>query len=121
MKLLKNVLKNLYKQIICFFTLLFCKTKEKEQIKKSDSDYVERERFNDVLMNAINSNQFKYHYLRDSNLTYKQKYKFFSEETIEEKVIRILKYDFEKSHGISFDVFMNVYKEIIEKNPEKLI
>lgn len=42
-------------------------------------------------------------------------------ETEEEKVIRILKGDFEKTFGISWDRFQIVYNKILESNPEKLI
>jgi len=41
--------------------------------------------------------------------------------TPEEKVLRLLKYDFEKKVGISFEQFICVYKEILKNNPEKLI
>ena len=42
-------------------------------------------------------------------------------ETDEEKVIRLLKHDFEENNGISFEKFMDVYHNIVENNPEKLI
>ena len=42
-------------------------------------------------------------------------------ETEEDKVIRLLKGDFEKKTGITFERFIEVYNSILEKNPEKLI
>lgn len=42
-------------------------------------------------------------------------------ETDEEIVLRLLKHDFEDCCGISFDKFIEIYHEILEQNPEKLI
>lgn len=42
-------------------------------------------------------------------------------ETDEEKVIRILKKDFEEKHGMTFDKFIETYQKILEESPEKLI
>ena len=42
-------------------------------------------------------------------------------ETEEEKVIKLLKGDFEKKTGITFERFIEVYNSILENNPEKLI
>ena len=42
-------------------------------------------------------------------------------ETDEEKVIRILKKDFEVKHGMTFDKFIETYQKILEESPEKLI
>lgn len=42
-------------------------------------------------------------------------------ETNEQKVIRLLRGDFEKKLGISFEDFMNTYNHLVETNPDKLI
>jgi hypothetical protein len=42
-------------------------------------------------------------------------------ETDEAKVIRLVKGDFEKQIGMSFDRFQEILKTIITENPEKLI
>lgn len=42
-------------------------------------------------------------------------------ETDEEKVIRILKKDFELKHGMTFDKFIEIYQKILSESPEKLI
>ena len=42
-------------------------------------------------------------------------------ETDEAKVVRILKGDFEKKFGITFDKFTETYHKMLEKCPEKLI
>lgn len=42
-------------------------------------------------------------------------------ETDEAKVIRLVKGDFEKQIGMSFDRFQEILKTIISVNPEKLI
>lgn len=42
-------------------------------------------------------------------------------ETDNDVVIRFIKGDFEKVTGMSFDKFKDVYMDILEKNPEKLI
>jgi hypothetical protein len=42
-------------------------------------------------------------------------------ETPHDKVIRLLKGDFEKTHGITFEKFIETYNDILENNPEKLI
>ena len=49
------------------------------------------------------------------------KYKKPTLETDEEKVIRILKKDFEAKHGMTFDKFVEVYQKILSESPEKLI
>ena len=41
--------------------------------------------------------------------------------TTEEIVIKLLKGDFEEKCGLSFDEFMETYKNLLEKHPEKLI
>ena len=43
------------------------------------------------------------------------------QETDQDKVARILKGDFEKQFGITFEKFIEVYHDIVENNPEKLI
>lgn len=43
------------------------------------------------------------------------------DETDEEKVVRLIKGDFEEMHGISFSKFQRIYKEILKNNPEKFI
>lgn len=45
----------------------------------------------------------------------------FDTETDEEKVVRILKGDFEKKFGMTYEKFKNVYDIILRDNPEKLI
>lgn len=42
-------------------------------------------------------------------------------ETDEDIVIRLLKKDFERNNGISFDRFIAAYNLLIENAPEKLI
>ncbi len=42
-------------------------------------------------------------------------------ETNEQKVIRILKGDFEKKFGMTFEKFIETYNGILENSPEKLI
>lgn len=42
-------------------------------------------------------------------------------ETEEETVIRLLKGDFEEETGISFERFMEIYNDIMQRTPEKLI
>ena len=42
-------------------------------------------------------------------------------ETTQETVIRMLKGDFQKVVGVSFEDFMEAYHSLIENNPEKLI
>ena len=42
-------------------------------------------------------------------------------ETDEEIVIKLLKGDFKKQCGIDFEKFIEVYNDIIENHPEKLI
>jgi hypothetical protein len=42
-------------------------------------------------------------------------------ETDEEIVIRMLRGDFEKTVGISFGRFFELYRNIVENKPEKLI
>lgn len=42
-------------------------------------------------------------------------------ETEHEKVVRILKGDFEKKFGMSYDRFVEIYNEILKNDPEKLI
>lgn len=42
-------------------------------------------------------------------------------EAEHDKVVRILKGGFEKSFGMSFERFLEVYREIVKNHPEKLI
>lgn len=42
-------------------------------------------------------------------------------ETDADKVVRILKHDFEKKHGMTFDKFIEVYNDLLKNNPERLI
>lgn len=42
-------------------------------------------------------------------------------ETQKEFVVRLMKTDFERTHGMSFDKFMEVCKDIHENNPEMII
>lgn len=42
-------------------------------------------------------------------------------ETTQETVIRMLKGDFQKVVGVSFEDFIEAYHSLIENNPEKLI
>lgn len=42
-------------------------------------------------------------------------------ETDEDKVVRILKGDFENKFGMTYEKFIEMYNEILKKNPEKLI
>ncbi len=42
-------------------------------------------------------------------------------ETEHEKVVRILKGDFEKKFGMTFERFIEVYHDMMEQHPEKLI
>jgi hypothetical protein len=42
-------------------------------------------------------------------------------ETEEEKVLRIVKCDFEDKFGITIERFQQVYESIVETSPEKLI
>ena len=44
-----------------------------------------------------------------------------SKETDEDKVARILKGDFEKKFGMTFEKFIEVYHKMLENSPEKLI
>jgi len=43
------------------------------------------------------------------------------EETEEDKVIKILKGGFEKKFNMSFEKFIEIYNNILENSPEKLI
>lgn len=38
-----------------------------------------------------------------------------------DKVVKILKGDFEKKFGMTYDRFVEIYNEILKNNPEKLI
>ena len=42
-------------------------------------------------------------------------------ETYQQLVIRMIKGDFEKFTGLSFDRFCEIYKQTLENEPEKLI
>ena len=42
-------------------------------------------------------------------------------ETEHDKVVRILKGDFEKRFGMKFERFIEVYHEIVKDHPERLI
>lgn len=44
-----------------------------------------------------------------------------AKESEEDKVARILKGDFEKQFGITFEKFIEVYHRMLEHSPEKLI
>ena len=50
---------------------------------------------------------------------------FFScdkkQKTKEEIVLKLLKGDFEKNNGITFEDFIETYNKILENSPEKLI
>ena len=56
--------------------------------------------------------------IMDRLKTYNEKH---YNESDEDKVIRILKKDFEAKHEISFDKFIEIYNKILINNPEKLI
>lgn len=99
---------------------LFCKKvdTEKSYMQKTYmTELLKREQFNTVLLHAMSSNMGKENnYLISSTLTYKQKFKIYSEEPIENKVIRILKYDFERYYGMSFNEFMKSYNAITNRS-----
>jgi len=81
---------------------------------------------NEDINNLFNSDfEVKYDADADSCLVYtgnqRQRIDLNPDETNEEKVIRLIKGGFEEQHGISFEEFQKVYKEILENNPEKLI
>ncbi len=42
-------------------------------------------------------------------------------ETEHDTVVRILKGDFEKKFGMTYDRFVELYNDILKNNPEKLI
>lgn len=46
---------------------------------------------------------------------------FKKTESDEDKVVRILKGDFEKKFGMSFEKFIEVYNKLLDDSPEKLI
>lgn len=52
---------------------------------------------------------------------YNNKKSLWSKETDEERIIRIVKRDFEETFGISYDVFKAGYDKIVKESPEKLI
>ena len=62
-----------------------------------------------------NDFEFQKEYMADFNT------KSAPVETDEQKVIRILKGDFEKKFGMTFEKFIEVRETILEHNPEKLI
>lgn len=45
----------------------------------------------------------------------------YNEVKEEEKVIRLVKGEFEIYHGMSVDDFLKIYENIIKNHPEKLI
>lgn len=46
---------------------------------------------------------------------------YYNEETKEDKIVRIAKYDFERFFGMTFSDFSNQYNTLLENNPEKFI
>ncbi len=53
--------------------------------------------------------------------SYTLKKKAAPKETDDQKVIRILKGDFEKKFGMTFEKFIETYHGLLETSPEKLI
>jgi len=47
--------------------------------------------------------------------------KMYDSQTEEEKVVKLLKGGFEEKCGITFTKFIEIYHNILENNPEKLI
>lgn len=45
----------------------------------------------------------------------------YREESLEEKIVRIIKSDFEKNFGIGYAEFEREYKKMLKTNPEKFI
>ena len=62
-----------------------------------------------------------YEFQKEYLLDFEEKAKSVAVETDEQKVIRILKGDFEKKFGMTFEKFIEVRESILEHNPEKLI
>lgn len=57
----------------------------------------------------------------DDTITEKKKAPKKPAETDEQKVVRILKGDFEKKFGMTFEKFIETYQRLLETSPEKLI
>lgn len=53
--------------------------------------------------------------------SYTRRKKVVPKETDDQKVIRILKGDFEKKFGMTFEKFIETYHRLLETSPEKLI
>lgn len=62
-----------------------------------------------------------YEFQKEYMCDFEEKAKSAPVETDEQKVIRILKGDFEKKFGMTFEKFIEVRETILEHNPEKLI
>lgn len=75
------------------------------------------------MMDYLEGKYSKYsHYAFDNLDVYKKLYYTKNKvETDEEKVIRIIKGDFEKEFNITFDKFQTILKDIMGQHPEKLI
>lgn len=54
-------------------------------------------------------------------LTYLGHNKCFTDERKEKRVIELVKGEFERFHGITFDECLKIYKYILINNPEKFI
>lgn len=64
----------------------------------------------------ITSNSILDYFLSQRNTNTQSLY-----ETKEEFVLRLMKHDFEKNHGISLKEFMEICRNITDNTPEKLI
>ena len=71
------------------------------------------------MVRAIMKSKYNDGWLHDPVLS--QKPVKTKKETNEEKTIRILKGDFEKTFDLSFDEFIDIYHNLLEHEPEKLI
>ncbi len=85
-------------------------------VKKLDNDWSSIiNSFNDLYMNDTIKQQVLDTWSRENVFGDKQV------ESDEDKVARILKGDFEKKFGMTFEKFIEVYHRMLENNPEKLI
>lgn len=73
------------------------------------------------IKNGRESNKIKSGSLLDYFVNYKNFNVKQESETKKQFVARLLKKDFERSHDISFDEFMDVCRDIHENEPESLI